>query len=431
MPRASSRPRSCICPGCSGRRPCGAIRQPCSRSSGSTGTRSNSASRANAARSRPTEPGCSLPTGSSAISGRRPRSRPSTWRRCRGHLTTRPTTRRSSSWRRALPRWFFASRSGSQAPAPARPVEAPLPRSSPPYNRRLIRGGFVRRLMFSAFSLLAGACPAAAQPYDPGFFSGMRWRLVGPFRGGRALAATGVPGEPNHFYFGAVGGEVWETENAGRTWRPVFDGQPIASIGAIAVAPSNPRILYVGSGEADMRSDISHGNGVYRSADGGATWTSVGLAETRQIGRILVDPRDANLVFVAALGHAYGPNAQRGVFRSRDGGRSWARVLWKNEDTGAIDLAFEPGTPRPLSPALGQAGRPPWNVYPPSNGPGSGLYRSDDGGETWRPVRGNGFPSEGLGRIGIAFAPGDPRRVYAIVDAKEGGLYGSRDGGAS
>jgi photosystem II stability/assembly factor-like uncharacterized protein len=259
----------------------------------------------------------------------------------------------------------------------------------------------------------------------------MRWRLVGPFRGGRALTATGVPGEPNHFYFGAVGGGVWETENAGRTWRPVFDGQPIASIGAIAIAPSNPRILYVGSGEADMRSDISHGNGVYRSADGGATWTSVGLADTRQIGRILVDPRDANLVFVAALGHAYGPNAERGVFRSRDGGRSWARVLWKNEDTGAIDLAFDPGNPKTIFAALWQTRRPPWNVYPPSNGPGSGLYRSDDSGETWRPVRGNGFPSEGLGRIGIAVAPSDPRRIYAIVDAKEGGLYVSRDGGTA
>ena len=287
----------------------------------------------------------------------------------------------------------------------------------------------MRRLLFSVCWFLAWACAAAAQPYEPGFFSGMRWRLVGPFRGGRALAATGVPGEPNHFYFGAVGGGVWETENAGRTWRPVFDGQPIASIGAIAVAPSNPRILYVGSGEADMRSDISYGNGVYRSADGGATWTSVGLADTRQIGRILVDPRDANLVFVAALGHAYGPNAQRGVFRSRDGGKSWARVLWKNEDTGAIDLAFDPGNPRTIFAALWQTRRPPWNVYPPSNGPGSGLYRSDDGGETWRPVRGNGFPSEGLGRIGIAVAPGDPRRIYAIVDSKEGGLYVSRDGG--
>nr|MDQ2969654.1 glycoside hydrolase [Acidobacteriota bacterium] len=288
----------------------------------------------------------------------------------------------------------------------------------------------MRRLLFSFCWLLAGAWPAAAQPYDPGFFSGMRWRLVGPFRGGRALAATGVPGEPNHFYFGAVGGGVWETENAGRTWRPIFDGQPIASIGAIAVAPSNPRILYVGSGEADMRSDISYGNGVYRSADGGATWTSVGLADTRQIGRVLVDPRDANLVFVAALGHAYGPNAQRGVFRSRDGGRSWARVLWKNEDTGAIDLAFDPSNPRTIFAALWQTRRPPWNVYPPSNGPGSGLYRSDDGGDTWRPVRGNGFPSEGLGRIGIAVAPGDPRRIYAIVDSKEGGLYVSRDGGS-
>ncbi len=151
--------------------------------------------------------------------------------------------------------------------------------------------------------------------------------MVGPFRGGRTVTATGLPGEPDHFYFGAVGGGVWESENAGRTWTPIFDGQPIASIGAIAVAPSNPKVLYVGSGEADMRSDISYGNGMYRSADGGKTWTGIGLSDTRQIGRILVDPKDPNLVFVAALGHGYGPNLERGVFRSRDGGKTWKKIL--------------------------------------------------------------------------------------------------------
>ena len=234
--------------------------------------------------------------------------------------------------------------------------------------------------------MLAGVAWMAAQPYDPGLFAGMRWRLVGPFRGGRALAATGVPGEPNRFYFGAVGGGVWRSDNAGRTWEPVFDDQPIASIGAIAVAPSNPDVLYVGSGEADMRSDISYGNGMYKSSDGARTWTRIGLEDSRQIGRILVDPKDANLVFVAALGHAYGPNAQRGVFRSRDGGKSWQRVLFKDDNTGAIDLAFDPSNPKTIFAALWQTRRPPWNVYPPSNGPGNGLYRSDDGGETWRPI---------------------------------------------
>ncbi len=257
----------------------------------------------------------------------------------------------------------------------------------------------------------------------------MQWRLIGPFRGGRALSAAGVPGEPDHFYFGAVGGGVWETMNAGRTWTPIFDSQRIASIGAVAVAPSRPKTLYVGSGEADMRSDISHGNGVYKSIDAGRTWAHVGLSDTRQIGRILVDPRDPDLVFVAALGHGYGPNPERGVFRSRDGGKTWSRVLFKDEHTGAIDLAFSPGNTKTIFAALWQTRRPPWNVYAPSNGPGSGLYRSDDGGDTWKPVGGSGLPAEKLGRIGLAFAPSDPSRLYAMVDAKEGGLYASRDGG--
>ncbi|MFN2632832.1 MAG: WD40/YVTN/BNR-like repeat-containing protein, partial [Thermoanaerobaculia bacterium] len=280
-----------------------------------------------------------------------------------------------------------------------------------------------------AVAALAG--PAPLQPPDPSLFSGMRWRLIGPFRGGRALSAAGVPGEPDHFYFGAVGGGVWETKNAGRTWAPIFDSQPIASIGAIAVAPSRPKTLYVGSGEADMRSDISHGNGVYKSLDGGRTWACVGLSDTRQIGKILVDPRDPDRVFVAALGHGYGPNSERGVFRSRDGGKTWSRVLFKDEHTGAIDLAFSPGNTRTIFAALWQTRRPPWNVYAPSNGPGSGLHRSDDGGDTWKPVRGSGLPEEKLGRIGLAFAPSDPARLYAMVDAKEGGLYASRDGGAT
>ncbi len=244
------------------------------------------------------------------------------------------------------------------------------------------------------------------------------------------LAVTGVPGQPNRFYFGAVGGGVWKSENAGRTWEPIFDGQPIASIGAIAVAPSDPRVLYVGSGEADMRSNISHGNGMYRSSDGGKTWTRIGLEDTRQIGRVVVDPRDANLVYVAALGHAYGPNPERGVFRSKDGGRSWSCVLFQDENTGAIDLALDPSNPKTILAALWQTRRPPWNTYPPSNGPGGGLYRSDDGGDTWKPVS-ESFPSEKLGRIGVAFAPSDARRVYALVDAKEGGLYASGDGGVT
>ena len=277
--------------------------------------------------------------------------------------------------------------------------------------------------------LLAGR--DAPKQYDPKLFQELRWRLIGPSRGGRVLAVTGVRGQPEIFYFGSVGGGVWKTNDAGRTWKPVFDSQSIASIGAIAVAPSDSKVIYVGSGEADMRSSISYGNGMYKSADGGKTWAHIGLEDSRQIGRILVDPRDANKVFVAALGHAYGPNQERGVFRSRDGGKSWQKILFHDENTGAIDVAFEPGNPKTIYASLWQTRRPPWSVYPPSNGPGSGLYRSIDGGDHWERVSGQGLPTEGLGRIGIAFAPSNPRRIYLIVDAKEGGLFRSDNSGQS
>src|SRR5271166_6494704 len=270
---------------------------------------------------------------------------------------------------------------------------------------------------------------ASAQQVDAKLFEQMRWRSIGPSRGRRVLGVTGVRGEPEVYYFGAVGGGVWKTNDAGRTWKPIFDSQPVASIGAIAVAPSNRQVIYVGSGEADMRSSISGGNGMYKSTDGGKTWTHIGLNDSRHIGRILVDPNDENRVFVAALGHAYGPNAERGVYRSNDAGRNWQRVLFRDEKTGAIDLAFEPGNPQSIYAALWQTRRPPWSVYPPSNGPGSGLYRSKDGGEHWEQVSGHGLPSEGLCRMGMAFAPSNPLRIYLLVDAKEGGLYRSDDRG--
>jgi photosystem II stability/assembly factor-like uncharacterized protein len=273
------------------------------------------------------------------------------------------------------------------------------------------------------------AMGAVAQPVAPSLFSDMRWRLVGPFRGGRSLTAVGVPGSPSLFYMGAVGGGVWKSTDAGNTWQPIFDSQGIASIGAIAVSPSDANIIYVGSGEADMRSDITYGNGVYKSTDGGRTWTHIGLDDTRQIGRILIDPRNSDIAFVAALGHAYAANSERGVFRTTDGGKTWSRVLYKDDDTGAIDLAFDPQDSRVIYAAMWQTRRPPWNVYPPSNGPGSGLYKSTDGGSTWQQLQGNGLPSQGLGRIGIAVAPSDPNRVYLIVDAKDGGLYRSDDAG--
>jgi photosystem II stability/assembly factor-like uncharacterized protein len=281
-----------------------------------------------------------------------------------------------------------------------------------------------RSLLLSCLCLLAIDASASTS-----HFGDLHWRLLGPFRGGRVLTVSGVPGQPRHFYFGAVNGGVWETLDAGRTWQPIFDGQPVGSIGALAVAPSDPNVVYVGTGEADMRSDIAQGDGMYRSDDAGKSWIRIGLADSQQIGRILVDPRDAKTVFVAALGHPYGPNAERGVFRSRDGGAHWTRVLGKGEDTGAIDMAFEPGNPRVVYASLWQARRTPWNVYPPASGPGSGLYKSTDGGDTWTQLRGNGFPEGAVGRIGVAIGDSAPSRVYAIVDGAAGGLYRSDDAG--
>ena len=286
-------------------------------------------------------------------------------------------------------------------------------------------------IRFRAILAVAAACLAsAAHAFDPALFQDLQWRSIGPFRGGRVLAVSGVVGEPRHFYFGSVNGGVWESNDAGRTWQPMFDAQPVASIGALAVAPSDAKVLYAGTGEADMRSDISQGAGVYKSTDGGKTWTFAGLRDSQQIGKILVDPHDANHVLVAALGHPYGPNAERGVFRSRDGGAHWQKVLGPNDDTGAIDLAFEPGNANVIYAALWQTRRPPWNIYPPSSGPGSGLYKSTDGGEHWTPLRGHGFPTL-VGRIGVAISDAAPQRVYAIVDGEQGGLYRSDDGGAN
>jgi photosystem II stability/assembly factor-like uncharacterized protein len=284
-------------------------------------------------------------------------------------------------------------------------------------------------------AVVAAACDlaqpiASGQQFPSDLYSGLHWRLIGPFRGGRSNAVTGVPGQPSTFYFGSVGGGVWKSENSGRTWTPIFDSQPVPSIGAIAVAPSNPNVLYVGTGESDMRSQISFGNGMYKSADAGKTWTHIGLDNTRQIGRILVDPRNPDVVFVAALGHAYGANPDRGVYRSTDGGSTWNKILYKSDSIGAIDLAFDPHNSRTIYATLWNTRRPPWSVYPPSYGPGSGIFKSTDGGDTWQQLTG-GLPTERVGRIGIAVAPANSNLVYAIIDAKEGGIYRSNDAGAS
>jgi len=254
------------------------------------------------------------------------------------------------------------------------------------------------------------------------------WRLIGPFRGGRALAVAGVGQFPNRYYFGSVDGGVWESNNAGRTWIPIFDRQNVGSIGAIAVALSDPSIVYVGTGEADMRSDIALGNGMYRSNDAGKTWQHIGLEDSKSIAKIVVDSTNADHVFAAVLGDPYGPNPQRGVFESTNGGQSWTKILSKGSNVGAIDLAIDPYDSKVMYAALWETRRPPWNVYPPSNGPDSGLYKSIDGGITWKLINTNGFP-DNPGRIGIAVSATVPYLVYALVDAKNGGLYRSNDAG--
>ena len=277
----------------------------------------------------------------------------------------------------------------------------------------------------AAAVLIAGNTLAA-----PSDTASMHWRSIGPFRGGRVLTVTGVGDDRLHFLFGAVNGGVWETRDAGRTWAPIFDAVGVQSVGALAVAPSDTKVIYVGTGEADMRSDIAQGEGMFRSGDGGKTWSAIGLADSQQIGKILVDPRDPNVLLVAALGHPYGPNAQRGVFRSADGGRSWTRTLFRDADTGAIDLAFKAADPQTVYAALWATRRPPWSVYPPSNGPGGGIFRSRDGGRTWTQLTSPALPDH-PGRIGLAVAPSAPGALFALVDAKPGGLFRSDDEGVS
>ncbi|HEV2366222.1 MAG TPA: hypothetical protein VGS12_18740 [Caulobacteraceae bacterium] len=275
----------------------------------------------------------------------------------------------------------------------------------------------------------APVAPAGAGSVDPGFLQALRWREVGPFRGGRSDAVVGVPSEPDVFYFGAAAGGVWKSLDAGGRWTEIFEGGPTGSIGAIAVAPSDPDVIWVGTGENALRGDITWGDGVYRSLDGGRTWTHLGLADTRQIGAILVDPTNPDIALVAAIGHAFGPNAERGVYRTADGGRTWTKVLYRDENTGAIDLAYDPQNPRIVWAALWQMRRLPWNMS--SGGPGSGLYRSADGGLTWTRLEGHGLPAGILGRIDIAPSPARPGRIWAMIEAKAGGLYRSDDGGAT
>jgi photosystem II stability/assembly factor-like uncharacterized protein len=280
-------------------------------------------------------------------------------------------------------------------------------------------------------SLLALAIAAVAQQFNPNLYQNMRWRMIGPFRGGRTVGATGVASQPNVFYIGVNNGGVWRTNDYGRTWNPIFDDQPTGSIGALAVAPSDPNTIYVGSGEGLQRPDLSVGDGVYKTTDGGRTWRHMGLRDGQQIGAIIVDPRDADRIFVAVLGHPYGANEERGVFRSTDGGEHWQKVLYRDENTGAIALSFEPQNSQTIYADLWAARQGPWENGA-WQGAGSGLYKSTDGGATWHQLT-KGLPTieQGLGRIGFCVAPSDPRTVFATVDAKPevGGIFRSDDAG--
>src|SRR5581483_5164152 len=289
----------------------------------------------------------------------------------------------------------------------------------------------------AALGIAASNCATATTDVT----AALQWRLVGPQRGGFATVATGIPDRPDTFYFGAAGGGVWETEDAGATWRPLGDTLPAAAVGAVAIAPSAPNVIYAGTGLVEARYDVAAGSGVYKSTDGGRTWTSAGLGATRHIGAIVVDPQRPDTVLVGALGHYFGPNRERGVFRSEDGGKTWQQTLAIDADTGVVDLAADPEHPEIVYAAAWQVRNYPWlSYFQPNGGPGSGLYRSRDGGRTWSRVRGNGWPQVNLGRIGLATASGG--RVYAVINAApnsgnvphaaskdEGGLYRSDDGG--
>src|SRR4051794_16432932 len=293
------------------------------------------------------------------------------------------------------------------------------------------------RTAFSIFLILAAFgflfLSVSSQSVDRSFYQSMRWRMIGPFRAGRTVGAVGIPSQPNVSYIGVNNGGVWKTNDAGRTWQPIFDEQPTGSIGDIAIAPSNPNVIYVGSGEGLQRPDLSTGDGMYRSNDGGKTWTHLGLREGQQIASIAVDPKDENRLFVAVLGHPYGPNEERGVYRSTDGGRTFQKALYIDQDTGAVQVEFDPRDRQTLYADMWAGRQGPWENGA-WQGKTSGLFKSTDGGNTWHRLTA-GLPTieQGLGRIGFAISRSEPRRLYATVDANPrfGGIYVSNDAGES
>jgi photosystem II stability/assembly factor-like uncharacterized protein len=281
----------------------------------------------------------------------------------------------------------------------------------------------------ACISIFLSVDSGTAQQIPENLYQDLHWRMIGPFRGGRTRAAAGVPSQPNLFYIGQVNGGVWKSDDYGRTWTPLFDHESTQSIGAITVAPSNPNIIYVASGEGLHRPDLSVGNGIYKSTDAGKTWTHLGLRDGQQIPALAVDPRDPNRVFAAVLGHPYGPNEERGLFRSTDGGQNWQKIIYKNENTGASDVQIDPSNPDVIYASMWEAREGPWEDNNEVNGTGGGLFKSIDGGNTWHPLP-NGLPKD-LAQIYIAIAPSNPRRLYATVAVASGPLsfYRSDDAG--
>src|SRR5579871_1812653 len=270
-----------------------------------------------------------------------------------------------------------------------------------------------------------------SQSQDPSLYISIRWRMIGPHRGGRTVGAVGVPQQPNVFYIGVNNGRVWKTTDYGRTWKSVFDDQPTGSVGDVAVAPSNPDVVYVASGEGIQRPDLSVGDGIYKSTDAGKTWEHLGLRDGQQIGGLAIDPKNENRVFAAVLGHPYGANTERGVYRTTDGGKTWQQVLYKDENTGAIQVAIDPSNPDVIYADMWAGRQGPWENGA-WNGTESGLFKSTDGGNTWKQLT-KGLPTteQGLSRIGFCIAPSNSNRLYATVEANAGygGIYRSDDAG--
>ncbi|HEX5708832.1 MAG TPA: hypothetical protein VFX96_16150, partial [Pyrinomonadaceae bacterium] len=311
-----------------------------------------------------------------------------------------------------------------------------------PRPRRKFAAPLALALLAQVFSLVAPARAhaqetQAAPPQQPSSqqtsranpFRTLAYRQIGPFRGGRVTAVAGVPTQPFVYYFGATGGGVWKTSDGGVNWEPVSDAHfKTGSVGGIGVSESDPNVVYVGMGESPIRGNVSHGDGMYKSTDAGKTWRKIGLEDTRHIARVRVHPRNPDLVYVAALGHTFGPNEQRGVFRSKDGGRTWERVLYRGPKAGAIDLVFDPSNPNVIYAGFWEVYRKPWTLE--SGGPGSGIFKSTDGGDTWTELtRAPGMPRGTVGKVGITVSTANPERVWAIVEAEDGGIFRSDNGG--